>query len=524
MNDRQKKLVISVFLLIELGLSFYVFNYTTRERSPTLIYHSEEEISCLDISNKGDSFVIGTVKGTVSYYKRGRSTSQWVYEGGVRCISVLMSANGDYVLSLDENDTIALFRSLGSGVNTPKWTYPLGDGDILGIHVTGAMPARVFMLATEGGRLLLFSNRDGFLWEYSTGTCHVQAEISFNGRYVAAVDADGLTYLFDIDAPQPVWTASTGLKNATISLSQASQMAVAGVEPSGGGRVYSLSLNDGEKSWDWRTASSLGSVSMSSDGSRLVVYEEEGRAFILTEVMGEVSERQLKVAGGIQSVWVPIFGSYTLALGPDGRLFLMYASRSTPLWRYDAGSGGVEAAITSTGDKVFIAQGNSVAVISNDPQTGLIPGSRTLWGVVFFTTVTGLIAIYYKTKQPEWLATIAKKYPRILFGLIAGVAAGLLSRGGALAVFVGGVSCAAGCYFVSDKEGLNGYLLGLIASIVGSFIAAFVYGHLVWFNGVESNIVVQTLLSISDGTRVGLSFGVLGTAIGVVMMKMRSSE
>ena len=509
MSDRRKILVVYVFLLIELGLSFYVFSYTTRERSPTLIYTSEEEVSCFDISKMGDSFVIGTVEGTVSYYKRGRSTPQWVYEGGVRCLSLLMSANGDYVLSLDENDTISLFRSLGSGVNAPKWTYHLGDGDISGIHITGAMPALVYMLATEGGRLLLFSNRDGFFWEYSTGTDHVQAEISFDGRYVAAVDADGLTYLFDIDDSRPVWTASTGLRDATISLSQASQMAVAGAEPSGGGRVYSLSLDDGERSWDWRTASPVGSVSMSSDGSRVVLYEEEGRAFILTEAMGEVSEKQLNVAGGIQSVWASIFGSYALALGPDGRLFFMYASRSTPLWRYDAGSGGVEAAVTSTGDKVFIAEGNSVAVISNDPQTGLILGSRTCWGVVFFSMVAGLIAIYYKTNQPEWLATIVKKYPRILVGLIAGVAAGFLSRGGALAVFVGGVSCAAGCYFVSDKEGLNGYLLGLVASIVGSLIAAFVYGHLVWFSGVESNIVVLTLSSISEGSRVGLFFGVL---------------
>jgi hypothetical protein len=97
-------------------------------------------------------------------------------------------------------------------------------------------------------------------------------------------------------------------------------------------------------------------------------------------------------------------------------------------------------------------------------------------------------------------------------------------RGGGLVVFVGGVSCAAGCYFVSDKEGLNGYLLGFMASIVGSLIAAFVYGHLVWFSGVESNIVVLTLSSISEGSRVGLFFGVLGTAVGVALMKMWSSE
>jgi hypothetical protein len=138
--------------------------------------------------------------------------------------------------------------------------------------------------------------------------------------------------------------------------------------------------------------------------------------------------------------------------------------------------------------------------------------------------VAGLSVIYYKTNEPEWLASIPSKYPRILVGLIAGVAAGLLSRGGALAVFVGGVSCAAGCYFVSDKEGLNGYLLGLVASIMGSLIAAFVYGHLVWFSGVESNIVILTVSSVSEGTRIGLFFGVLGTAIGVAMMKMRSPE
>lgn len=524
MNDRRKILFVSVFLLIELGLSFYVFNYTARERSPTLIYAVEEEVSCFDISNMGDSLVIGSVEGTVSSYQRGRSTPQWVYEGRVGCLAVLMSANGDYVFSKDENGTIALFRTLGIGINAPKWTYHLGDGDILGIHVTGAMPALVYMLATEGGRILLFTNRDGLLWEYPTSTDHVEAEISFDGRYVAAVDADGLAYLFDIDDPQPIWTASTGFRDVTISLSQTSWMVVGGAEPSGGGRVCSLSLNDGEKSWDWRTASPVRSVSMSSDGSRVVAYEEEGRAYVLTEAMGEVNERQLKVTVGIQSVWAPTFGSYALALDPEGCLFFMYASRSIPLWRYNAGSGGVEAAVTSTGDKVFIAKGNSVAVISNDPQTGLIPGSRTLWGVVFFSVVAGLSIIYYKINEPERFASITNKYLRILVGLTAGVAAGLLSSGGTLAVFVGGVSCAAGCYFVSNKEGLNGYLLGLVSSIIGSFVASFVYGHLVWFSGVENNIVALTLSSISDGTQVGLFFGVLGTAIGVTMMKMRSSE
>jgi len=42
MDDRRKILVVFVFLLIELGLSFYVFNYTARDRSPTLTYPTEE--------------------------------------------------------------------------------------------------------------------------------------------------------------------------------------------------------------------------------------------------------------------------------------------------------------------------------------------------------------------------------------------------------------------------------------------------------------------------------------------------
>jgi len=524
MNDRRKIFFTSIFLLIELGLSFYVFNYTVRERSPVLIYGSIEELSCFDISNTGNSIVIGTAEGTVSLYQRGRTIPEWVYKGGVGYLSVLMSCNGDYFISQDEENTITLFRSLGSGVITPKWTYPLDDGEISGIHVTGAMPALVYILTTEGGCVHLFTNRDGLLWNYSTGTDHVEAKISFDGRYVAAVDADGLTSLFHIDDSQPIWVSPTGLRDAVLSFSQASWLVVGGEDPSGSGRVYSLSLDDGERSWDWRTSSPVSSVSMSGDGSRVVLNEEGGKAFLLTKATEGVNGRQLKVPREIHSVWAPLFGSYAVALNPDGRLFFMYAPRSTPLWIYDAGSSVVDIAVTSTGDKVFVAERNGVATISNDPRTGLLPGSRALWGVVFFSMVSGIIAIYYKSYEPEWLASIARKYSRIIVGCFTGVAAGLLSQGGALSIFIGGISCAAGCYFVSDKDGLNSVVLGFLKSLIVSFLAAFLYGHLVWFRGAETNIMILTVSSVSEGTRVGLFFGVLGIAIGVVIMKLQSSE
>ncbi len=518
-------MTVFVLLLVESGLAYYVFNHTARDRTPTTIYLSEEAVSCFDISNWGDSLAVGTTDGTVSYYQKGKTVPQWVYKGGSGAVSVLMSEKGDYVLAMDESHTVSLFRSLRVGVNTPRWSHQLQGGRILGIHSSGGIPPIVYMLASVDGRILLFSNREGLLWEYSTGTSGVAAEISFDGKYMAAVDAWGRVYLFDMGEPHPVWVSSTGVAGGVLSLSQASRVAVGGGDPSGGGRVISLSLEEGEKLWEWRAVSPVTSVSMSSDGSKVVVYEREGRVSILTETMGEVAGRELSVAGGVESVWSPPFGSYAVALGDEGRVYFLYTFRSIPLWVYDAGTDVVEIAVTSIGDKVFIADRRSVAVITNTPETGMIPGSRALWGVCFLTGLAGLTVVYHVADgEPRWLKPVKASYPILVSGLMVGGTLGFIVWGGALEVFAAAVSCAVGCYLGFSREGLGGFVVGLFASVAGSLVASILHSLFVWFSGVESNVVVLVITSVSGGTQVGFVFGLLGTFLGFIVTKFSGAR
>lgn len=518
--DRRTTLAVFVLLLVESGLAYYVFNHTARERTSTTTYLSEEAVSCFDISNWGDSLAVGTANGTVSYYQKGKTVPQWVYNGDSGVVSVLVSEEGDYVLAMDESHTVSLFRSLGVGVNTPRWSQTLQGGRILGIHSSSGIPPIVYMLASVDGRILVFSSREGLLWEYSTGTGGVAAEISFNGKYMAAVDAGGRVYLFDMGEPHPVWVSSTGVTGGVLSLSQASRVAVGGGDPSGGGRVLSLSLEDGEKLWEWRTASPVTSVSMSSDGSKVVVYEREGGASVLKETMGEVAGREIGVAEGVGSVWSPPFGSYAVVLGAGGRVYFLYTSRSSPLWVYDAGTDVVGIAVTSIGDKVFIADGRSVAVITNTPETGMIPGSRALWGVCFLTGLAGLAVVYHVADgEPRWLKPVKASYPILVSGLMVGGTLGFIVWGGSLEVFAAAVSCAVGCYLCFSREGFGGFVVGLFASVAGSLAASILHGLFVWFSGVESNVVVLVVTSVSGGTQVGFVFGLLGTFLGFLVAK-----
>jgi hypothetical protein len=520
--NRRTTLAFFLLLLVESGLAYIVFNYTARERTPTAIILSEEDVTCFDISNWGDALAVGTADGTVSYCQKGKTVPQWVYKGGSGVVSVLVSAEGDYVLAMDMNHTVSLFRSLGVGVNTPRWSQQLEGGRILGIHSSGGIPPIVYMLASVDGRILLFSDREGLLWEYSTGTGGVAAEISYNGKRMAAVDADGMVYLFDVDEPRPVWASSTGMTDGVISLSQASRVAVGGSDPSGGGRVLSLSLEDGEKLWEWGTASQVASVSMSSDGSKVVVYEREGMVSVLMEALGDVAVRELSVAGGVESVWSPPFGSYAVALSAEGRVYFLYTSRQAPLWVYDAGTDVVDVAVTSIGDKVFIADRGSVAVITNTAETGMIPGSRALWGACFLTGLAGLAVVYHVADgEPRWLKPVKASYPILVSGLMVGGTLGFILWGGALAVFAAAVSCAVGSYLGFSKEGLGDFVVGLFASVVGSLVASILHGLFVWFSGVESNVVFLVVTSVSRGTQLGFVFGLLGTSLGFLVAKFR---
>ena len=527
MKTRRAYLLVFLFLSVESIFAFYVFNYTTRTRSPILTYESDEEISCIGISSSGDSFAIGGTNGSVSYFSRGKLDPLWEYNGAYKVLSVMLSIEGDYIVTVDGNYTFALFSEspfILHDETHPRWVYPLKNGTVAGVYSTGGIPPLVYILATAGGRIQLLSNRDGLLWEFETGTSQVVATLSSEGRWIAAADSEGSIYLFNINNASPIWRITTELTNICLSLSQnKKQIAIGGTTRERRGRVCTLSFNEGKLLWEWQTERPICSISISSDGSRVVAYEEEGDTYILKHKGSIVVKKIIRIEGGVKSIWSPPFGSYVLAINPEGILYFFYNKRSTPLWKYDTESNTPMVAVTSTGEYVFVAKHHEVDIVSNTFQTGFIPGSRGLWGLGFFIGIIGVIVANVAIKgEPSWSTARSRRYLSIFIGFFTGGIIGLLYYNNIIAFFFGGVGCAVGSFFGWKREGVLNLLAGCLAGLVCSMITGYLIGLLYWFSGFEGNIITLTLLNAITGGQQGVLFGIVGVLFGLFAREVSS--
>jgi hypothetical protein len=299
-------------------------------------------------------------------------------------------------------------------------------------------------------------------------------------------------------------------------------MAVGGAHTDGGGVVCVLSLTDGSVTWEWRSGEPVKSASISSDGSKVFAHLEGGGVYVLVQKGRGAEGAPIAVPGGASSVWSPPFGSYVLALNPEGLVYFLYAPRSAPLWRYDAGGGGSMCAVTSIGDMVFVAEGREVAVISNAFNTGFIPGSRLLWGLVFLSGVSGAIAVICALRGRSVLSIGAPGYLSLLAGFAAGATMGLLLIGGSRALLVGGVGCALGGLYSLRREGISGIIAGFVASLIGSVVAGYLFGLGLWFGGAESDIITLTITNAVEGGEMGVVFGMVGAALVLTLRRIPS--
>lgn len=526
MKVNRKYLVVIIFILVECASTFYVFNYTTRTRKPIEVYEFEDDITSLGISSSGNSLAIGSVHGELYFLQKAKTSPQWIYHGKSRIVSITWSAEGDYVATMDGNHSINLFSDLPYMVGDelrPRWTYNIPQGAVVGVHSSGGMPPLVYILVTIGGRIGVLSNRDGVVWEYQTGTSYVTADLSSDGRKVVAVDSRGDVYLFNINSAEPVWKTSTELTEVSLSLSQDSAMAVGGKSIDGGGQVYVFSLKDSEPTWGWHSNKPISSVSISS-GDQVIAKQQEGDAYILQHVDGEVKEHVIDIPGGVQTVLSPQFGSYVAATNNEGQLYFLYTPRDVPLWRYDTGYEQLRVAVTSTGEKVFVATSREVAVIYNTFQTGFLLGSRRLWGVVFFTGLFGAIGIYSVVfGRQGWLANDSYRHAVIFYGFLLGILLGYILEGSFISI-VGGVACAVGVLYSRRSEGLLGLMMAFFVSLISSFVAGYFLGLMHWFSGYESNIIALTVVNASRGGRLGVIVAIVGVLFGKVSSRMTSGN
>lgn len=527
MNMRFQRIHLGIILalLVEISLGYYVANYTCRAKKGAWTYLSEDEITCIGISSTGRLIGIGGRNGTISLISRGSSTPKWVYHGGFRVTSIELSAEGDYLVSLDSNGTISLFPQVPlreGGRVCPRWAYHLQAGDLRGIFSSGGIPPLVYVLASREGTIYLLSTEGERLWEYKTGADEVVTTISVDGLWVAVGDSLGNIRLFTVSSGSPIWSFSAGSRIVSIAISfDGNYVAAGGMTRVKEGRIYLLSLKDGELLYERRVDRPIRSVHISYNGEWLVADEEDGTGVIIHYRGGSVHERSLHVVEGIRSIDLSPFGSYMVLSNTEGVIYLYYLPRPAPLWKFSTQEGTPLLAITQRGDFIFVSTSHRLYLLSNTHLAEMAPGSRTGWGLVFFLglgIVSFLLFVHMgihptRVRDSDFLSAS--------IGLGLGTLIGLLmTKNVGRAFLLSGVGSLVGCLICWRSRSFLSFLSGCYIGCFASGVGGFLLGLLTWFGGDERNIVQLTISGVVDGLRMGIVFGILGAVVGALFMKL----
>ena len=226
-----------------------------------------------------------------------------------------MSANGDYIVAGDWNNTIYFFTKDN---NTPFWSYNLGECDFV-----------------EGGQ------------------CRLRVSISENGEYIVAGSTNGgweqgtspVIYLFGKNNNTPIWNRDIeGTELNVLDISANGKYIGAGFSINGGttgikqtGKFYLLD-STGEEVWAYSSnIQAVTSFAFSAEGESVVI--------------------------GVISFGIHYFSN----------------TSSIPLWTYTIGSGPVLAYISANGDYIIaglgdVGYGGGIALLSKNLTSEIVDG------------------------------------------------------------------------------------------------------------------------------------------------------
>jgi hypothetical protein len=365
---------------------------------------------------------------------------------------------------------------------------------------------------------MLLSNLYDIIWEYDTDTSNVSSIISTTRRFIVALDSQGNIYQFKFSNGELLWKVSTNIKKPFLSLSaNEQQIAIGGTNNLKKGIVKTFYRKNGQLIWEFETARPINFISISSDGSRTVIHDEDGIASILQNIDNNIREERIQIDGNVESIWTTPRGLYIVALSSRENIFFFYLPRSNPLWEYNVGNIQPKIELTTVGEHVFVASDFKLTIISNTYQTGFIPGSRSLWGLVFSFTILGILAIIITTSdKPIWPIVDKSNYPSIIIGFIIGVVISLLYFGKFSQLLLGGVGCAIGSFFSWRREGYFRLFMGWYLGVFGSFFSGLLLGFFVWVGNYEVNIIETTLSNAMNGGFYGIFFSFIGIIVGLI--------
>lgn len=271
------------FIVFEFLLSYYVSNFTARERTSWEGYSPGGVITALDASYDDSLFAVGDAEGHLSLVQRSGLSVRWTYNDGSSIKTLKMSSSGDYVGWMDADGWVGLFSLTPprGGKATPLWAYNMPGVRLEGVYSTGGLPPLVYLVVSEGDRLIVFDSDGAVVHQYLGVSDFVNSRLSYDGSMLASVDSEGRTSLYDLTSRAPIWVQTTGLRNASLAISMDGSVFVVGGSDAGsnGGAVCIIERN-GTLSRRFSFDSAVRKVDVSSNGGRVYTLLTSGDVFI----------------------------------------------------------------------------------------------------------------------------------------------------------------------------------------------------------------------------------------------------
>lgn len=526
MKNARKTCLIIIIIIAETLLSIHIFNYTTRNKSPSGVWEPPEEISCIDASYTGDNLVSVIGDGRLFLMQGNAMSFKQTYLGSNPPISIKISKTGNYFASLDNESNLSLFSSIpitGEGQARPLWVKSIPGARLLDVYSNEGMPPLVYVLVSSDDALILIQKDGSIAWEYELTAENVDAVISYDGSRIAAVDSEGEIYLFNKNTLQPVWNYSSDLRGASVSITlRGERVAVTGKSIDDGvGELMVFSGRTGDLVLCREWGGEVGEVSISADGNR-VCYRKGEEDFSVIDISGEEAQEQtIRVEGGLEYFAASTFSPYVAGVSSSDTVYLYYLDRAEPLWCFSPGSTPLHVSISQDGDTIFVGVKGSIFMLRNNEFSEMVPGSRLCWSIVFFSSNIAIILFFFAERTLNYFRGLSglDVFLSIMCAVTWVIITGVFLEGSRKPALFGVGVLIGGLVYLKKKK-LNSIWTGAFVGCLGSVACGLLASMIIWFRGSETSVIELAFTGVLEGVRMGAMSGLTGSVSALILFAL----